>query len=72
MARDLLAAALMAAFRLSRANVLVLAVMLAGIGLAVFRPHELFLYNPSESLPKGFYIRLARACSSVALVGLRT
>ena len=72
MARDLLAAALMAAFRLSRANVLVLAVMLAGIGLAVFRPHELFLYNPSESLPKGFYIRQDGAMALGTIVTIRS
>lgn len=57
MARDLLAAGLMTALRLSRVNVLLLAVMMTGIGLAVFRPQELVLYNPSESLPQGFYIR---------------
>ena len=57
MARDLLVAALMAALRLSRVNVLLLAVMMTGIGLAVLRPQEHFLYNPSASLPKGFYVR---------------
>lgn len=57
MARDLLAAALMAALRLSRVNLLLLAVMMTGIGLAVLRPQELILYNPSASLPKGFYVR---------------
>jgi len=57
MARDLLAAGLMAALRLSRVNILLLAVMMTGIGFAVLRPQELVLYNPSESLPRGFYIR---------------
>ena len=57
MARDLLAAGLMAALRLSRVNLLLLAVMMTGIGLAVLRPQEFVLYNPSESLPKGFYVR---------------
>lgn len=48
---------LMAALRLSRAKVRLLAVVVTGIGLAVLRPHERILYNPSDSLPKGFYVR---------------
>jgi len=58
MARDLRVGAAMPAPKLSsRAKVLVLAGLLAGIGLAVFRPHDLILYNPSDSIPKGFYVR---------------
>ena len=72
MARDLLAAALMAALRLSRVNVLLLAVMMTGIGLAVLRPQELVLYNPSESLPKGFYIRSEREVVLGAIVTIRS
>ncbi|MBK8198171.1 MAG: S26 family signal peptidase [Acidobacteria bacterium] len=41
----------------SRAKVLVCASMIAGLGFAAARPQELFLYNPSDSIPKGFYIR---------------
>lgn len=41
----------------SRAKVLILAGVLAGIGLAVLRPQDLILYNPSDSIPKGFYVR---------------
>ena len=47
----------MAALRLSPAKVLLLAVMISGIGLAVLRPQERILYNPSDSIPKGFYVR---------------
>mgnify|MGYP000057406423 CR=1 FL=1 len=58
MAQDLRVNAAMPAPKLScRAKVLVLAGLLAGIGLAVFRPHDLILYNPSDSIPKGFYVR---------------
>lgn len=41
----------------SRAKVLVLAGILAGIGLAVTQPQDLVLYNPTASLERGFYIR---------------
>ena len=41
----------------SRAKTLVLAGVLAGIGLAVFRPQDVILYNPSDSIPNGFYVR---------------
>jgi len=41
----------------SRAKLLVLACLLAGAGLAVLRPQDLILYNPTASLEQGFYIR---------------
>ena len=41
----------------SRAKALVLAGVLAGIGLAVLRPQDIILYNPSDSISKGFYVR---------------
>lgn len=40
-----------------RAKGLVVAGVVAGIVFAVFRPQELILYNPSDSIPKGFYVR---------------
>ena len=72
MARDLLAAGLMAALRLSRVNILLLVVVMTGIGLAVFRPQELVLYNPSESLPKGFYVRSEGEVVLGAIVTIRS
>ncbi|MBI1252984.1 MAG: S26 family signal peptidase [Hyphomonas sp.] len=58
MARDLRVGAPMPSPMLSpRAKVLILAGVLAGIGLAVLRPQDLILYNPSDSIPKGFYVR---------------
>lgn len=72
MARDLLAAGLMAALRLSRVNILLLAVMMTGIGLAVFRPQEFILYNPSESLPQGFYVRTEGEPVLGAIVTIRS
>ncbi len=41
----------------SRAKALILAGVLAGIGLAVLQPQDLVLYNPSPSIASGFYIR---------------
>ncbi|PKP80388.1 MAG: S26 family signal peptidase [Alphaproteobacteria bacterium HGW-Alphaproteobacteria-18] len=72
MARDLLAATVMAALRLSRVNLLLLAVMMTGIGLAVLRPQELVLYNPSESLPKGFYVQTEGELTLGAIVTIRS
>lgn len=72
MARDLLAAGLMAALRLSRVNILLLAVMMTGISLAVFRPQEFILYNPSESLPQGFYVRTEGEPVLGAIVTIRS
>lgn len=58
MARDLRVGAAMPAPKLSsRAKTLVLAGVLAGIGLAVLQPQDLVLYNPSPSIAPGFYIR---------------
>ena len=58
MAQDLRIGAAMPAPTLSsRAKVLVLTCVLAGIGLAVLRPRDLILYNPTGSLEQGFYIR---------------
>ena len=58
MAQDLRTHAAMPAPTLSsRAKVLVLACVLVGIGLAVLRPRDLILYNPTGSLEQGFYIR---------------
>ena len=58
MAQDLRIGAAMPAPTLSsRAKVLVLACVLAGTGLAVLRPRDLILYNPTASLEQGFYIR---------------
>ena len=58
MARDLRVGAAMPAPKLSsRAKAIVLASVLAGIGLAVLRPQDLILYNPSDSIPKGLYLR---------------
>jgi len=44
----------------SRAKALVLAGVLAGIGIAVLQPQDLVLYNPSPSITPGFYIRAHR------------
>ena len=41
----------------SRAKTLLLAAVLAGTGLAVLRPQDLVLYNPSDSVTSGFYVR---------------
>lgn len=58
MAQDLRAAAAMPAPKLSRrAKTLLLAAVLAGTGLAVLRPQDLVLYNPSDSVASGFYVR---------------
>ena len=58
MAQDLRIGAAMPAPTLSsRAKVLVLTCVLAGTGLAVLRPRDLILYNPTASLEQGFYIR---------------
>ena len=52
----------------SRAKALILAGVLAGIGLAVLQAQDLVLYNPSPSIAPGFYIRadqpIERALSS--------
>jgi conjugative transfer signal peptidase TraF len=57
MARVLRVGAAMPSPTLSpRAKVFVLACVLAGVGLALFRPQDLFLYNPSDSMPQGFYV----------------
>lgn len=61
----------MAALRLSRAKVLLLAVMMTGIGLAVLRPQERVLYNPSDSLPKGFYVRESSEPAVGSIVAIR-
>ncbi|MBA3067828.1 MAG: hypothetical protein FP825_05020 [Hyphomonas sp.] len=58
MAQDLRVGLAMPALKLSsRAKVPVFACVLAGIGLAVLRPQEIILYNPTASLEPGFYIR---------------
>ncbi len=73
MARDLRAGAVMTAPRLSfRAKLFILAGMLAGIGLAVLRPQELALYNPSDSIPKGFYVRGTSELGPGAVVSIRS
>ena len=55
----------------SRAKTLILAGVLAGIGLAVFRPHVLILYNPSDSIPKGFYVRDGSELARGSVVTIR-
>lgn len=58
MAQDLRVGTQMSAPTLSsRAKTLILAGVLAGIGLAVLQPQDLVLYNPSPSIAPGFYIR---------------
>ena len=58
MARDLRIGAAMHAAKLSsRAKTLILAGVLAGIGLAVLQPQDLVLYNPSPSIAPGLYLR---------------
>ncbi|MFN4024425.1 MAG: S26 family signal peptidase [Hyphomonas sp.] len=62
----------MTASRLSsRAKVLLLAAMLAGTGLAVLRPQERVLYNPSDSIPKGFYVRDSTEPAPGSIVAIR-
>jgi conjugative transfer signal peptidase TraF len=73
MAQDLRVGALMPAPTLSsRAKTLILAGVLAGIGLAVFRPHDLILYNPSDSIPKGFYVRDGSELARGSVVTIRS
>ena len=58
MAQDLRSGEAMPAPQLSsRAKTLLLAAVLAGTGLAVLRPQDLILYNPSDSVASGFYVR---------------
>ncbi len=73
MARDLRVGAAMPAPKLSsRAKAIVLASVLAGIGLAVLRPQDLILYNPSDSIPKGFYVRAGSELVRGSIVTIRS
>jgi type IV secretory pathway protease TraF len=73
MAQDLRADVAMPAPKLSpRAKTLILAGVAAGIGLAVFRPHDLILYNPSDSIPKGFYVRDGSEIARGSVVTIRS
>lgn len=56
----------------SRAKTLILAIALTGLGLAVFRPHDLILYNPSDSIPKGFYVRDGSELARGSVVTIRS
>ena len=56
----------------SRAKTLILAGMLVGIGLAVFRPQDTILYNPSDSIPKGFYVRDGSELARGSIVTIRS
>jgi len=73
MAQDLRVGAPMPAPTLSsRAKAIILASVLAGIGLTVFRPHDLILYNPSDSIPKGFYVRDGSELARGSVVTIRS
>ncbi len=73
MARDLRVGAAMPAPKLSsRAKVLMLAGVLTGIGLTVLRPQDLILYNPSDSIPKGFYVREGSELALGSIVTIRS
>lgn len=61
----------MAVLRLSPAKVFLLAVMLTGIGFAVLRPQERVLYNPSDSLPRGFYVQDRSELAVGSIVAIR-
>lgn len=73
MAQDLRVGAPMPAQTLSsRAKTLILAGVLAGIGLAVFRPQDIILFNPSDSIPKGFYVRDGSELARGSVVTIRS
>lgn len=73
MAQDLRALVAMPAPKLSsRAKVIVLAGVLAGISLAVFRPQQMILYNPSDSIAKGFYVRDRSELARGSVVTIRS
>jgi conjugative transfer signal peptidase TraF len=55
-----------------RAKVLILAGVLAGTGLAMFRPQDVILYNPSDSIPKGFYVRGRSELAHGSIVTIRS
>jgi conjugative transfer signal peptidase TraF len=56
----------------SRAKIAIAVLTLAGIGLAVLRPKDQVLYNPSDSLPAGFYVRSGDAIERGLIVSVRS
>ncbi len=55
-----------------RAKIVIGILMLTGIAMAVFRPQDQLLYNPSASLPKGFYVRATGPIERGAIVTVRS
>ncbi len=56
----------------SRAKIWTGVVMLSGIALAVFRPQDSALYNPSASLPTGVYVRAEGPIEHGSIVAVRS
>jgi conjugative transfer signal peptidase TraF len=54
------------------AKILIGASMLAGVLMAVLRPQDVVLFNPSDSLPKGFYVRASGPIQRGSIVSVRS